>query len=52
MEPAKKAQAMGLIQGDKGTGKLRPKDTLTRSEGTTILMRLVRFLDQWEADHP
>lgn len=50
VEPAKKAQAIGLIQGD-DQGRLRPRDTLNRAEATTILMRLVRFLDQWEREH-
>ena len=50
VEPAKKAQAMGLIQGD-DQGRLRPRDTLNRAEATTILMRLVRFVDQWEQEH-
>lgn len=48
LEPAKKAQAIGLIKGDEGTGKLRPKDTLSRAEGTTVLMRLVRYLEARE----
>lgn len=48
LEPAKKAQATGLIKGDEGTGKLRPKDTLSRAEGTTVLMRLVRYLEARE----
>lgn len=47
-----RAQAMELIQGDAGTGLLRPLATIKRCEGATILMRLVRYLEEAEAQEP
>lgn len=45
LEPAKKAQAMGLIQGD-DLGNLNPLEPISRAEGTAILLRLVHFLER------
>ena len=50
VEPTQRAVTMALIFGDKETGKLRPGDTIRRSEGTTILMRLVRYLEKAEEE--
>lgn len=48
LEPAKKAQAMGLINGD-NLGNLNPLAPISRAEGTAILLRLVRFLEGYQA---
>ena len=50
VEATQRAQTMKLIQGDAGTGLLRPQAKIRRSEGATILMRLVRYLEQAEAE--
>ena len=39
------AQSMGLIKGD-DTGKLRPRDMLSRSEGATFMVRIARYLEE------
>lgn len=49
-EPAQRAVTMGLIKGDLSTGKLRPGDGIIRSEGATILVRLVHYLEKAEEE--
>ena len=52
VELLEKAQNIGLIEGDPG-GTLRPRATLLRSEGTTIMVRLAHYMDSIEeADEP
>lgn len=51
LEPAKKAQAMGLIKGD-GSGNLKPLDPISRAEGTAILLRLTDFLEEYQEPDP
>ncbi len=38
------AQSMGLLKGD-DTGKLRPRDMLSRSEGAAFMVRIARYLE-------
>ena len=45
LEYLQKAQSIGLIQGDPG-GTFRPRDTLLRSEGTTVMVRLTHYLNE------
>ena len=40
----RQAQAIGLIGGYRD-GTFRPQNSLTRAEGVTMLMRLVRWLE-------
>ena len=47
VELLEKAQNIGLIEGDPG-GTLRPRATLLRSEGTTIMVRLAHYMDSIE----
>ena len=44
LEYLQKAQGIDLNQGDPG-GTFRPRDTLLRSEGATIMVRLANHLD-------
>lgn len=43
LEYLQKAQSINLIQGDPG-GTFRPRDTLIRSEGATVMVRLAHYL--------
>ena len=44
LEYLQKAQSIDLIQGDPG-GTFRPRDTLLRSEGATVMVRLTHYLN-------
>ena len=46
---AEKAQSIGLILGYED-GSFKPKNTLPRREGVTILMRMVHYLDNLPAE--
>ena len=45
LEYLQKAQGIDLIQGDPG-GTFRPRATLLRSEGATIMVRLAHYLSE------